>query len=111
MEYQKITGKESGKDLNSILGHKSKILGVDGVLDYQLKISKMDLDDLYRHGMEEYGIRPSNTTQGKKYRKSFENRCVTAFRKKTNQIPDVSINRKISKKKMSAVQEILNRAK
>lgn len=111
MEYEKITGKDSGKDLNSILGNKKIILGVSGVLDYQLKISKMDLEDLYRHGMEEYGVRPSNAAQGKKYRKTFENRCIAAFRKKTNQQADVSIERKIGKKKMSELQKILDKAK
>ncbi len=111
MEYEKITGKLAGKELNSIIGNGKKILGVDGVLDYQIKISKMDVDDLYRHGMEQYGIKPSASALGKKYRKSFETRCIAAFRKATNQRADVNIERNIGKRKASKLQSILDKAK
>ena len=108
---EKITGQLQGKTLSEILGNTTKVLGVSDADRYQSKISNMDLEDLYRHGMETYGIKPSATTSGKKYRKSFESKCLAAFKRKVGSMPDKSIERKLTKKKQSQVNDILSKIK
>ena len=108
---EKITGQVQGKTLSEILGNSSVVLGVSDAQSYENKISKMDLEDLYRHGMQDFGIKPSITTNGKKYRKAFEAKCIAAFKRKTGSLPDQSIERKLTKKKKSEVDAILSRIK
>lgn len=108
---EKITGQLQGKTLSEILGNTTKVLGISDADRYEEKISKMDLEDLYRHGMETYGIKPSATTNGKKYRKTFESKCVAAFKRKTGSMPDKTIERKLTKKVQREVSDILAKIK
>jgi 1,2-phenylacetyl-CoA epoxidase catalytic subunit len=104
----KINGRTGKAELHKALGNKT-ILGCTGVVDYALKIAKIDLDELYRHGMEQYGIRPSNR---KNARQTFEKRCVAEFKKATGQLTqNVSPQMPKNKKKREALQKILDKGK
>lgn len=103
---EKINGKvKDGNALNKVLGRKDNVAGIKTVIEYQSKISAMDRDELYRHGMTHYGIVPSRS---KTARQTFEKRCVTAFRKETNQLQDQRLPQpKLKKKKKDALENVL----
>jgi len=103
---EKINGKiKGGMTLDQALGRKKEILGIATIVDYKIKIHSMDKDDLYRHGMDEYGLRPS---RGKNARATFEKNCLRAFRDKTGQAGEKSIEpQKIKNKK--ALEDVLSK--
>jgi hypothetical protein len=105
----KINGRKGNPELNKALGNKSEILGCSAPVDYAIKIAKMDTDALYRHGMNEYGIRPGNRA---KDRGPFEKRCVAEFRKATGQrMTETSQRKKLTKKKQAALDAVLAKGK
>jgi hypothetical protein len=74
----KTNGKiQNGPSLNQILNRGSSILGCSSLSDYQSKLARMDTDALYRHGMAEFGIKPSRSM---KAREGFEKKCIAAFK-------------------------------
>jgi len=105
---EKINGRKGPAELHKALGNKT-ILGCQGVADYAITIAKMDMDDLYRHGMKQYNIRPSNRKNG---RATFEKRCVAEFRKETGAFSRTN-TAKMPKKKADRekLQAILDKAK
>ena len=68
------------------------------------EISHMDTDTLYRHGMKQYGIRPSNR---KNSRSAFEKKCVAQFREATGQNRTQTVERKITKKKQAELDKLM----
>mgnify|MGYP005873667827 CR=1 FL=1 len=105
---EKINGRIGKPQLHKALVNKT-ILGCTGVVDYALKISKMDMDELYRHGMRQYGIKPSTR---KNARQTFEKRCVSEFKDATGQITrHLSPQMPKKKKDRENLQRILDKAK
>ena len=105
---EKINGKIKGSDsLISALGNKKSVAGVSQVLDYKILITKMPLEKLYRHGLEEFGIKPNRSVKG---RDSFEKKCIAAFRKTTGQLMNQTIKpNKMTKKKQRNLDEVLKK--
>ncbi len=106
----KMTGEIQGKTLHEILGNKTKVLGTSEPLEYATLIAKMDTDKLFRHGMEEYGIKPS--VSNSKNRKIFEKRCIESFRKTTKILrhsPPEQTKLPRSKKKQDALTKALQK--
>mgnify|MGYP000066944373 CR=1 FL=1 len=105
---EKINGKIEGSDsLVTALGNKKSVAGVSQVLDYKILISKMPLEKLYRHGLEEFGIKPNRSIKG---RESFEKKCISAFRKTTGQLMDRNLPvKKMTKSKQKKLKEVLKK--
>lgn len=106
---EKINGKmeNMSEDLALALGRKPKILGIATVVEYKIKITDLDKDDLYRHGMDEYNIRPS---RGKNARATFEKNCMKAFRDKTGQAGIILEEpKKLKIKNQKALEAVLSK--
>jgi len=105
---EKINGKIKGSDsLITALGNKKSVAGVSQALDYKMLISKMPLEKLYRHGLEEFGIKPNRSVKG---RETFEKKCIAAFRKSTGQLMDKNVSiKKMTKRKQRKLDEVLKR--
>ena len=72
---EKINGKiNNGSSLLTALGNKKSVAGVSDVLDYKILISKMPLEKLYRHGLEEFGVKPNRNINN---RDAFERKCIS----------------------------------
>jgi len=73
----KINGKT--KNGGSLLGESPELSpkSTAEIIDYESSLKNMDLDSLYRHGMESFGIRPPRSA---KAREGFERKCIAAFR-------------------------------
>lgn len=70
--------KTSKELLDEAFGRTTQIAGTKDERVYAEKIAKMDKNQLFSHGMKEYGIVPSEIAD----RKSFEARCAKHFKKK-----------------------------
>ena len=105
---EKINGKiNNGSSLLTALGNKKSVAGVSDVLDYKILISKMPLEKLYRHGLEEFGVKPNRNINN---RDAFERKCISAFRKTTGQLLDQLVKRpKLNKKGQKALDEVLSK--
>lgn len=105
---EKINGKITNSDsLLTALGNKKSIAGISDVLDYKVYISNMQLEKLYRHGLEKFGIKPNRSI---KNRENFEKKCIAAFRKTTGQLMDQTVQRTgLSKKRQKALDEVLSK--
>jgi hypothetical protein len=105
---EKINGKiMDSSSLIAALGNKKSIAGVSQVLDYKILISKMPMEKLYRHGLEEFGIKPNRSLKG---RESFEKKCLVAFRKSTGQLMNQEVmKKKMTKSKQSILNEVLKK--
>ena len=104
----KVNGKLAGS-LNKALGNRSSVAGFSEVMDYTVEIARMETEDLYRHGSEEYKVRPSKS---KNARQTFEKKCVAEFRKATGQNRSQLVSRpKLKKKAKTELDELLNKYK
>jgi len=104
---EKINGKINGSDtLVSALGNKKSVAGVSQFLDYKILISKMPMEKLYRHGLEEFGIKPNRSLKG---RETFEKKCLAAFRKSTGQLMNQDLSKKLTKTKQKKLDEVLKK--
>jgi len=104
---EKINGKINGSDtLVGALGNKKSVAGVSQFLDYKILISKMPMEKLYRHGLEEFGIKPNRSLKG---RETFEKKCLAAFRKSTGQLMNQDLSKKLTKTKQKKLDEVLKK--
>ena len=98
---RKINGRRSS--------NRSSVAGFDTIIDYTMAISRMETEDLYRHGAEEFKIKPS---KAKNARQTFERKCIAEFRKVTGQVQNKDVPEStLNKSQKSQLSEALKRAK